>query len=523
MQVENLDVLIMGAGISGIGMACHLRRRLPEKTFVILERRQAIGGTWDLFRYPGIRSDSDMCTFGYAFRPWTEPKILADGPAIRQYVNDTAREYNLGRTIRFERRVVRAEWSSVDRHWTVEVQREGDGRHERYRARFLVGCTGYYNYDAGHNPRLPGEEHFEGRIVHPQQWPEQLDYIGKRVVVIGSGATAVTLVPAMTDRAAHVTMLQRSPTYILSVPAIDPAASLWSWMPRGVAYRLARARNVALARALYVLSRARPKTVRRLLLREVRRQLRGTVDMRHFTPTYNPWDERMCVVPDGDLFRVLRRGKASIVTDHIESFTSSGLRLRSGEMLPADVVVKATGLDVQLMGGIDVVVDGKPVQSRDQMIYKGVLIQDVPNAAMMFGYSNIAWTLKVDIACEYLCRLLRHMDDHGFEMVVPRDRIGLRTEDTIFGSLSAGYIRRAEDRLPRQGKQTPWKVRNDYVRDMWTLRFGSIKDDVLEFRRADTTSSRGSHGRTTRVDRKSGRDVSPYASRRRERDGARAG
>ncbi len=498
MRTGVLDVLIVGAGVAGVGLACYLRRRRPGESFAILERRDAIGGTWDLFRYPGIRSDSDMCTFGYTFRPWTEPKILADGPSIKRYLNDTAREYDINRSIHFGRRVVRADWSSAERCWTVEVRREADGRLERYRARFLVGCTGYYNYDAGHNPRLPGEESFEGRIVHPQHWPEDLDYTGKRVVVIGSGATAITLVPAMTDRAAHVTMLQRSPTYVLSVPAIDPAVNLWRKLPTGVAYRLARARNIALARALYVLSRSSPNTMRRLLLDQVRRQLRGTVDMRHFTPSYDPWDERLCVVPNGDLFRALRRGKASVMTDHIESFIPSGLRLRSGEVLPADIVVKATGLDVQLMGGMEVFIDGARVQTREHMVYKGVLIQDVPNAAMIFGYTNIAWTLKVELACEYLCRLFKHMDAHGYEQVTPRDRVGLQDSGTILGSLSAGYISRAADRLPRQGKQAPWRVLNDYLRDIWTLRVGSIGDASLEFRCASSTTSARGRNETTK-------------------------
>ena len=486
-----LDVLVVGAGVSGIGMACHLRRSFPGKTFAILERRQAIGGTWDLFRYPGIRSDSDMCTFGYQFRPWTGPTILADGPAIKQYLIDTAREYRLEERIHFGRKVLRADWSSAERRWTVEVQRESDGQRQLYRARFVVGCTGYYNHDAGHDPELAAESTFQGRIVHPQRWPEGLDYTGKRVVVIGSGATAITLVPAMTDRAAHVTMLQRSPTYVLSVPAIDPQVGLWRRLPPGVGYRLARARNIGLARLLYVLSRSRPQAMKRLLLAQVRRQLRGTVDMRHFTPDYDPWEQRLCVVPNGDLFRALRQGKATVVTDHIESFTPSGLRLRSGEELPADIVVKATGLELQMLGGVEIRVDGRTVRSNEHMVYKGVLIQDVPNAAMMFGYTNIAWTLKVDLACAYLCRLFQHMDERGYDQVVPRDHDGVAVEGTILGSLSAGYIRRAADRLPRQGQRAPWKVLDDYLRDAWNLRMGSIEDPALDFSRARAHDGQG--------------------------------
>ena len=484
MKNNHVDVLIVGAGLSGIGMACHLRRDCPNRSYVVLERREAIGGTWDLFRYPGIRSDSDMFSFGYHFRPWTGDKVLADGPSIRRYVQETAEAYGVDRHIRFGRKVLDAAWSSDLGLWTVNVLNEATGKKEKYTAGFVVGCTGYYNYDAGYRPDFAGEQDFKGEIVHPQHWPEQLDYRGKRVVVIGSGATAITLVPSMAGEAAHVTMLQRSPTYILSVPSVDPLArNLQRLLPSKLAYRLNRGRNIAINRLLYRMSRAKPKVVRRLLLGLVRKQVGKSVDMRHFTPSYNPWDERLCVVPNGDLFKALRSGKASMATDHIERFTETGIQLKSGEHLDADIVVTATGLDVQMLGGVKMTVDGEPVPVNQLLTYKGVLVEGVPNAAIVFGYTNIAWTLKADIASEYVCRLLNHMARKGYTRVVPRDHGDHRTEDTILGALSSGYIRRSADRLPRQGSGAPWAVRQDYVRDAPVLRYGAIEDDCLEFQR----------------------------------------
>lgn len=483
MSITTVDVLIVGAGISGIGAACHLRRECPGKSFAILERRQSIGGTWDLFRYPGIRSDSDMYSFGYNFRPWTEPKVLADGPSIRRYVTETAREYDVERHIRFGLKVLSADWDSRRQRWTVEALHEASGDTQRYDAGFLMGCTGYYNYDAGYRPEFPEESRFKGQIVHPQHWPEGLDYRGKRVVVIGSGATAITLVPSMAEAAAKVTMLQRSPTYILSVPAVDAiAAALQKWLPSTLAYRINRGRNITLNRLLYRAARSRPKAVRRLLLGLVRRQIGDKVDMRHFTPDYMPWDQRLCVVPNGDLFKALRSGKAEMATDHIECFTETGIRLKSGTELPADIVVTATGLDVQLMGGVAVRIDGEPFAVKDRLTYKGVLMEGVPNAAIIFGYTNISWTLKADIAAEYVCRLLKHMDRKGYAQVTPRDPGDHRTEDTVLGSLASGYIRRAADRLPRQGSAAPWQITQDYVRDAPVLRYGSLEDEALEFR-----------------------------------------
>lgn len=482
MSKQPLDVLIIGAGISGIGAACHLTRECPDKRYAILERRHEIGGTWSLFNYPGIRSDSDMYSFGFSFRPWTEPKILADGPSIRQYVNDTANEYGVLQHIHFGRKVLQASWSSETALWTVEASTEAGGI-ETYTARFMIGCTGYYNYDHGYRPDFPGEKTFKGQIVHPQFWPKDLDYAGKRVVIIGSGATAITLVPSMAADAAQVTMLQRSPTYILSLPSIDKvAAKLQQWLPSKLAYKLNRTRNILLARGLYEFAKRRPAAMKRFLLGRVKKQIGEHSDMRHFTPSYNPWDERLCVVPSGDLFKAIRAGKASVATDHIERFTKDGIRLKSGEELKADIIVTATGLTVQMMGGTQVVIDGAPMQPRDHMTYKGVLMQDVPNAAMIFGYTNISWTLKVDIACEYICRLIKHMDAKGYRMAVPRDADGCMDEgNTILGALSSGYIQRAAATLPRQGTRSPWQVSQNYLRDVPELRFGKIEDGVLRF------------------------------------------
>ena len=449
-SARHVDVLIIGAGLSGVGAACHLRRQCPGKTFAIIERREAIGGTWDLFRYPGIRSDSDMYTFGYNFKPWTEPRVLADGPSIRRYVTETAQEYDVEQHIRFGRKVLRADWSSQKKHWSVEVQIESSGKKETWTASFLLGATGYYNYDAGYRPSFEGEARFKGRFVHPQHWPEDLDYSGKRVVVIGSGATAITLVPSMTDKAAHVTMLQRSPTYILSVPAIDTVAErLQRLLPAKIAYRLNRTRNIGVQRFLYAASRRHPKLIRRLILGLIRKQVGDKVDMRHFTPSYNPWDQRLCVVPNGDLFKALRKGKASIETDVIETFTADGIKLRSGEKIKADIVVTATGLEVQMLGGVEMYVDGQPVIPKDHLTYKGMMLQDVPNAAMVIGYTNASWTLRADLVSEYVCRVLNYMDRKGYKVVIPRDFEDSASEDTVMGALTSGYIQRAADRLPR--------------------------------------------------------------------------
>ena len=482
MGKQHYDVLIIGAGVSGIGMACHLKRECPGKRFAILERRQSLGGTWDLFRYPGIRSDSDMFTFGYNFRPWTGGKVLADGASIKQYVADTARENDVERNIRYGVAGKTADWSSEEKCWKLTAENEKTGEAETYTASFLVGCTGYYNYDQGYKPDFPGEKDFKGQVVHPQHWPENLDYTGKKVVVIGSGATAITLVPTMAEKAAHVTMLQRSPTYLMPLPSTDKVTlALQKVLPEKAAYRLTRARNISISRLLYERSRKSPKAMRRLFLSVIKRQLKGKADMRHFTPDYNPWDQRLCVVKDGDLFDAIKAGTASIKTDHIERFTDTGIRLRSGEELEADIIIPATGLDIQMLGGIQPTVDGQGVVLKEKVIYKNVMVEGMPNAAMIFGYTNISWTLKADIASEYLCRLINHMDRKGYQVVVPRDTENSLGNDTILGSLDAGYIKRAEDRLPRQGTHGPWKASQNYLKDVKILRFEPIEDGYLEF------------------------------------------
>ncbi|WP_303289838.1 NAD(P)/FAD-dependent oxidoreductase [Marinobacter sp. SS5-14b] len=482
MSHQHYDVLIIGAGVSGIGMACHLKRECPGKRFAILERRQSLGGTWDLFRYPGIRSDSDMFTFGYNFRPWTGGQVLADGASIKQYVADTARENDVEKHIRYGAAVKTADWSSEDKHWRVTSQNESTGETETYTASFLVGCTGYYNYDQGYKPDFPGEEDFRGDIVQPQHWPENLDYTGKKVVVIGSGATAITLVPTMAEKAAHVTMLQRSPTYLMPLPSVDKITlALQKVLPEKTAYRLTRARNISISRLLYERSRKSPKAMRGLFLSIIKRQLKGKADMRHFTPDYNPWDQRLCVVKDGDLFEAIKAGTASIKTDHIECFTETGIRLKSGEELAADIIIPATGLEIQMLGGIKPTVDGQDVILKDKVIYKNVMVEGMPNAGMIFGYTNISWTLKADIASEYLCRLINHMDRNNYRVAVPRDTENSLGDDTVMGSLDAGYIKRAEDRLPRQGTHGPWKAEQDYLKDVKILRFEAIEDGYLEF------------------------------------------
>lgn len=480
MATEHFDVLIIGAGLSGIGAAWHLQKNCPDKSYAILERRQAIGGTWDLFRYPGIRSDSDMYTLGYSFKPWTDPKIIADGPSIRDYIRETARENGIDRKIRYGLKVTGASWSTPDAAWTISVLNEATGESSQYTCNFVQMCTGYYNYDAGYTPEFAGIKEFKGTLIHPQKWPENFDYSGKRVVIIGSGATAVTLLPAMTDKAAHVTMLQRSPTYVASVPQNDVVSQqLRRFLPEMAVYRMGRTRNVGLQMAIFRLAKARPKAMRRLLLGMVRKQVGSEFDMTHFTPRYNPWDERLCAVPDGDLFKVLRKGLASIVTDQIERFTDKGILLKSGRELEADVIITATGLDLQMLGGAELTVDGKPYQMNSHMNYKGVMFEDLPNLSMVFGYTNASWTLKADISSEFVCRLIKHMDKKGVRQCTPRNRTGVEQESFI--DMSSGYIQRALGKLPRQGKDAPWKVYMNYALDLVTLRYKPIEDGAMEF------------------------------------------
>lgn len=482
MTQQHLDVLIIGAGISGIGIGVHLTQKSPNKKFAILERREKIGGTWDLFRYPGIRSDSDMSTFGYEFKPWTGSKVLADGTSIRNYVNQTANEYKMLEKVHFNRQVKAANWSSEKKLWQLDVFNSADNKTEQWTADFLLGCTGYYDYDKGFKPDFPQEDQFKGQIIHPQHWPENLDYSGKKVVIIGSGATAITLVPAMADTAAHVTMLQRSPTYIAAVPSIDKLyVKMKKVMPEKMAYSLTRVRNIGMQRLIYKLASEKPELMKKLLLKNVRMRVGKDVDMKHFTPNYNPWEQRLCAVPDGDLFKVVKKGKASIETDQIDHFTENGILLKSGKHLDADIIVSATGLNIQILGGIRATVDHKPISTCDHMLYKGILLSDVPNAAIIIGYTNASWTLKVDVAADYIARLLNYMDKKNYKVVVPKANADEITDDAIMGSLSSGYIKRALDVMPRQGKNPAWRVSMNYLKDKVDLRTSGFKNDVLSF------------------------------------------
>jgi cation diffusion facilitator CzcD-associated flavoprotein CzcO len=482
---EHLDVLIVGAGLSGIGAACHLQTDCPGKSYAILEGRERSGGTWDLFQYPGIRSDSDMFTLGYRFKPWTEAKAIADGPSILSYIRETAREHGVEDHIRYSRRVVRADWSSAETRWTVEVERTDTGETEQLTCSFLFGCTGYYDYAEGYTPQFEGTERFSGEIVHPQHWPEQLDYSGKRVVVIGSGATAVTLVPSMAERAEHVTMLQRSPTYIVALPGRDPIADfLRSKLPARVAYPIVRWKNVLLQSAMYGLSRRAPGFMRKVLRRGVERQLPPGYDVdMHFNPKYDPWDQRICLVPDADLFKAIRNGDASVVTDGIETFTERGLKLASGVELEADVIVTATGLNLQLLGGMTVGVDGRDVVMSETVGYKGMMFSDLPNMAVTLGYTNASWTLKADLCAEYVCRLLNHMDANGYRVVTPLGPDPSSPTEP-FLDLRSGYVLRSLDLLPKQGERTPWRLHQNYARDILLMRRGPIEDEAIVFSRA---------------------------------------
>ncbi|GAA3841756.1 flavin-containing monooxygenase [Amycolatopsis tucumanensis] len=484
MTLEHVDVLIVGAGLSGIGAASHLQAECPGRTYAIFESRGAIGGTWDLFRYPGVRSDSDMFTLGYSFEPWTDAKAIADGPSIREYVRTTARKRGIDRRIRFHHRVVRAEWSSDQALWTVEAERTDTGERVRITCDFLFVNSGYYRYDQGYAPEFPGQDEFAGTVVHPQHWPEDLDYTGKRVVVIGSGATAVTLLPAMAGDAAHVTMLQRSPSYVLSLPGTDPVADkLRGVLPPKVAYPIVRWKNVLSAMLFFQLSRRTPAFVRKFLRKAVSAQLpRGFEVDRHFNPSYDPWDQRVCFVPDGDLFKAVRSGKADIVTDTIEKFTPEGVRLSSGRVLEADVIVTATGLNLLPFGGLDLVVDGEPVEIGERLAYKGMMLSGVPNYAFTIGYTNASWTLKADLVAGYVCRLLNHLDEHGYTTCTPVPPPSVRGTEPLI-DLKSGYVLRSIDKLPKQGPAAPWRLFQNYPRDVLLMRHGSLTDDAMRFTR----------------------------------------
>ena len=481
---QHVDVLIVGGGLSGIGAACHLQRKRPEQSFLIVEAREAIGGTWDLFRYPGIRSDSDMFTLGYSFKPWEQPQAIADGPSIRSYISEAASENSLADRIRLQTRVLRADWSTERSRWSVELEGPGGAR-STVTCSFLYGCTGYYRYDEPYTPPFEGLERFGGTVVHPQQWPEDLDYAGKRVVVIGSGATAVTLVPAMAGTAEHVTMLQRSPSYVLSLPGRDPLGDLARrWLSTRAAYAVVRWKNALMAQGVYTLSRRRPAFVKRLLRRATERQLPAGYDVdTHFNPAYDPWDQRMCLVPEGDLFQAISSGGASVVTGAIDCFTETGLLLADGRRLEADIVITATGLNLLAFGGIELSVDGRPVELAETVGYKGMMLSGVPNFAFAVGYTNASWTLKADLVSEYVCRLLGHMRSRGYDYVTPLAPDPSQPTQP-FLDLASGYVQRSVDNFPRQGTVTPWRLNQNYPRDVRLLRHGPIEDAGVRFSRA---------------------------------------
>ncbi|MEG1030935.1 MAG: NAD(P)/FAD-dependent oxidoreductase [Acinetobacter sp.] len=488
---KQVDILIVGAGISGIGVAAHLSRHSPQRSFDIIERRESFGGTWDLFKYPGIRSDSDMSTFGFSFKPWQKSNVLADGASIKGYVAEVVDEYKLKDKIHFQHRVLSANYDSTTKKWIVQIE-DANQKVQTWIANFVVGCTGYYNYDQGYQPDYSGKEKFKGQFINPQFWPDNLDYAGKKVVIIGSGATAITLVPAMAKGGAgHVTMLQRSPTYIASIPSVDFVYDkMRKVLPEDLAYKLTRARNIGVQRFSYALAQKQPKLLRKLLLKSIEMQLKGKVDMKHFTPSYNPWDQRLCVVPDGDLFKILRSGKASVETDQIEKITETGIQLKSGQHLDADIIVSATGLEIQILGGIKATLDGQPLDTSKHMLYQGVMVSDVPNMALIIGYINASWTLKVDIAGEYISRLVNYMDKKGYDEVMPQGDATELLEDTVMGSLSSGYIARAIHVMPKQGKHAPWKVTNNYLADRKELKTAKFDDGVLQFKKREAETAK---------------------------------
>ncbi|MFC3679770.1 flavin-containing monooxygenase [Bacterioplanoides pacificum] len=479
---EYFDVIIIGAGLSGIGAACHLKKECPNKSFAILEGRDAIGGTWDLFRYPGIRSDSDMFTLGYEFKPWTNKKGIADGEDIRHYIREAANEHQLDNHIQFGQKVKNARFDSQQARWTLDVEQK-DGTIKTIQCNFLMGCTGYYSYDEAFTPEFAGREDFNGKVIHPQFWPEDYDYSDENVVVIGSGATAVTLIPSMTDKARHVTMLQRSPSYVITVPQQDTmVAALRKLLPEKWAYRLIRGRNVSITLAIYRFCQRFPNAARKFLQWTVKKQLPADFDMSHFTPKYNPWDERLCAVPEGDMFKAISAGKASVVTDHIDRFIDKGILLKSGKVLEADTIITATGLKVQMLGNVEVSIDGQPFIPNQSMSYRGVMLENLPNFAMVFGYTNASWTLKADLISNYVCRLLNHMDAKGVTQVTPRCH-----DNSInripFIDMQSGYIARVKNEIPQQGDQRPWKLYQNYFLDMSLLKMASMDDPALDYAR----------------------------------------
>lgn len=477
---EILDVLIVGAGLSGIGAAKHLQINCPFASWRIFESRDAIGGTWDLFRYPGIRSDSDMYTLGYAFKPWLDTKSIADGSTIRKYIQETAEENGITQHIQHGRKVTHASWSSEQAHWTITATVKGSNQPQVVKAKFLYLCCGYYSYQKAYQPEFPGQSNFKGQWIHPQFWPEHLNYAQKKVVVIGSGATAVTLVPEMAKEASHVTMLQRSPTYVISRPGTD-VISLWlqKYLPKNAAYQLTRFKNVSLGMLSYQLARRKPQWVKNYLVKLAAKQLRSDEKAQHFRPDYKPWDQRLCLIPDGDLFKQIRKGNASVVTDTIQSLTENGIVLSSGKTLEADIIISATGLSLNILGDIQMEVDGKPFDASQAMAYRGMWLSDLPNAIMTFGYTNASWTLKADLTATYTCRLLNYMRKHGHRKAVPLRDATVEEQDYL--SFTSGYVQRAKNVLPKQGKQAPWQVNQNYFKDIMLIRYGRLNDGIMKF------------------------------------------
>lgn len=480
---NHFDVVIMGAGLSGVGAACHLTRNCPNKTYVVLEARSSMGGTWDLFKYPGIRSDSDMYTLGYNFKPWTNPKVIADGPAILSYIKETAEEYGVEPNIKYNTKIDEAHWDSATSLWTIKCHDAKTNEPIEFTCRFLQSCMGYYRYDKGYTPDFKGVERFKGTIIHPQHWPEDLDYTDKEVVVIGSGATAVTVVPAMTDKAKHVTMLQRSPTYVVSVPnrSLFPK-EMTKRIPPQIMYNINRTAHIGISMLQYSLSRSRPEMMKEFFIKNVKKQLPDNYDTdTHFTPKYKPWDERLCAVPNGDLFKVIKQGKASVVTDHIDSFTEKGILLKSGKELKADIIITATGLELEMLGGIKTYIDGKIPNPNDAIVYKGMMIKDVPNFVFIIGYTNASWTLKADLVSAYFCRLINETDKLKKKIFIPESKEKIKTEPLI--NFKSGYIQRAiaSGNLPKQGTKEPWKLKQNFIVDAINLNFGKLNDGFMQF------------------------------------------
>ena len=483
---SHFNVVVVGAGISGIGAGYHLQKQCPNKSFVILEGRESFGGTWDLFRYPGIRSDSDMHTMGYRFKPWIDEKFIADGSSILNYLEETIDENNLGNKIRYQHKVLTSSWSSSTSKWTLEVKNLTSGLTENFTCNFLMMCGGYYNYDEGYSPHFENQEQFNGLIIHPQKWPDNLDYKNKKVVVIGSGATAVTIIPAMADQVEHITMLQRSPTYFMSAPDKDMIGNYFKKIfPQKTAYFLTRWKNILMGNYFYKQCVKNPEKVKEMLINGVRAHLGEDYDIdTHFTPKYKPWDERLCFVPNADMFEAMKSGKASVVTDHIDQFTETGIKLKSGEELTADIIIKATGLNLQFLNGIDVNVDNSQINISEKLAYKGRMFNDIPNLACSFGYARASWTLGADLSSEYVCKLLNYMDKHGYDYCSPVIGKEVREEGTYL-NLSSGYVKRAIDRMPKQGSREPWKGNQSYLSDVTELRWGSITNDDLHFKTAN--------------------------------------